>query len=41
VLLQKSGWHAVNYGSIPFLMLAAGAALWLMRRRRAAVADAK
>lgn len=41
VLLQKSGWHAVNYGSIPFLMLAAGAALWLMWQRRAAVADAK
>jgi MFS family permease len=41
VLLQKSGWHAVNYGSIPFLALAAGAALWLMWQRRAAVADAK
>jgi MFS family permease len=36
VLLQKSGWHAVNYGSIPFLALAASATLWLMWRRRAA-----
>ena len=35
VLLNKSGWHAVNYGSIPFLVLAAGATLWLMWRRRA------
>jgi MFS family permease len=34
VLLHKSGWHAVNYGSIPFLVLAAGATLWLMWRRR-------
>jgi hypothetical protein len=34
VLLNKSGWHAVNYGSIPFLVLAAGATLWLMWRRR-------
>jgi MFS family permease len=36
VLLNKSGWHAVNYGSIPFLVLAAAAALWLMWKRRAA-----
>ena len=35
VLLQKSGWQAVNYGSIPFLLLAAGATLWLMWQRRA------
>ncbi|HEX2827307.1 MAG TPA: MFS transporter [Burkholderiales bacterium] len=41
ILLQKSGWHAVNYGSIPFLVIAAGAALWLVWQRRAAVADAK
>ena len=34
VLLHKSGWHAVNYGSIPFLVLAAGATLWLMWQRR-------
>jgi MFS family permease len=33
LLLQQSGWNAVNYGSIPFLLLAAGATLWLMRRR--------
>ncbi len=36
VLLHKSGWHAVNYGSIPFLVLAASATLWLMWKRRAA-----
>lgn len=34
MLLSRSGWHAVNYGSIPFLLLAAGATVWLMRRRR-------
>jgi MFS family permease len=36
VLLNKSGWEAVNYGSIPFLLLAAAATLWLMWQRRAA-----
>ena len=41
ILLQKSGWHAVNYGSVPFLVIAACAALWLMWQRRAAVAGAK
>jgi MFS family permease len=40
VLLNKSGLHAVNYGSIPFLVLAAGATLWLMWQRRAARAAA-
>ncbi|MDP2242211.1 MAG: MFS transporter [Burkholderiales bacterium] len=34
LLLHQSGWHAVNYGSIPFLFLAAAATLWLMWRRR-------
>jgi MFS family permease len=34
VLLNKSGWHAVNYGSIPFLLLATAATLWLMWQRR-------
>lgn len=34
VLLNVSGWPAVNYGSIPFLILAAAATLWLMWRRR-------
>ncbi|HUP95886.1 MAG TPA: MFS transporter [Burkholderiales bacterium] len=34
VLLNKSGWHAVNYGSIPFLVIAAAATLWLMWQRR-------
>lgn len=36
VLLHKSGWHAVNYGSIPFLVIAAAATLWLMWQRRVA-----
>lgn len=36
LLLNQSGWHAVNYGSIPFLLLAAAATVWLMRQRRAA-----
>jgi MFS family permease len=34
VLLHQSGWHAVNYGSIPFLVVAAVATLWLMWQRR-------
>jgi len=34
MLLNKSGWHAVNYGSIPFLVMATAATLWLMWRRR-------
>lgn len=34
VLLHKSGWHAVTYGSIPFLLLAFAATLWLMWQRR-------
>ena len=33
LLLNKSGWHAVNYGTIPFLLLALGFTLWLMRMR--------
>ena len=36
LLLNKSGWHAVNYGSIPFLLVAAAATVWLMWQRRAA-----
>jgi MFS family permease len=40
VLLHKSGWHAVNFGSIPFLVLAACATLWLMWHRRTARAAA-
>jgi MFS family permease len=36
VLLHHSGWHAVNYGSIPFLGIAAAATLWLMWQRRLA-----
>jgi MFS family permease len=38
LLLNKSGWHAVNYGSIPFLILALVATLWLIWQRRGAVA---
>jgi hypothetical protein len=34
LLLNKSGWHAVNLGSIPFLTLATAATLWLMWKRR-------
>lgn len=36
MLLNRAGWHAVNYGSIPFLLLATASTLWLMKRRRAA-----
>ena len=36
LLLSKSGWHAVNYGSIPFLLVATSATLWLMWQRRGA-----
>ncbi len=35
LLLNISGWRAVNYGSILFLMLAAAATVWLMWQRRA------
>ena len=35
LLLSKSGWNAVNYGSIPFLLIAAAATAWLMWQRRA------
>lgn len=34
MLLNASGWHAVNYGTIPFLLLALGVTLWLMWLRR-------
>ena len=36
LLLNKSGWDAVNYGSIPFMLIALGATLWLMWQRREA-----
>jgi len=35
LLLNKSGWNAVNLGSIPFLALALAATIWLMWQRRA------
>ena len=34
LLLNKSGWHAVNVGSLPFLALALAATLWLLWQRR-------
>ncbi len=34
VLLQKSGWHAVNWGALPFILMAGFAVFWLMSRRR-------
>ena len=34
MLLHASGWHAVNYGTIPFLLLALGFTVWLMWLRR-------
>lgn len=37
LLLNKAGWHAVNWGSIPFLALATLATLWLMWLRRGGV----
>ena len=40
VLMSKSGWHAVNYGSIPFLVLAAAATFWLIWQRRPAASAA-
>jgi MFS family permease len=36
LLLNKSGWHAVNWGSLPFLLLATTATLWLIWQRRGA-----
>jgi MFS family permease len=36
LLLSQSGWHAVNYGSIPFLLISLAATLWLMWNRRTA-----
>jgi len=32
-----AGWHAVNLAMVPFLLLAAGALVWLMRQRQAAI----
>jgi MFS family permease len=34
LLLNKSGWQAVNYGSIPFMLLALAATVWLIWQRR-------
>jgi MFS family permease len=40
LLLNKNGWSAVNYGTIPFLLLATAATFWLMWQRRAAAVAA-
>jgi MFS family permease len=40
LLLDKAGWHAVNWGSIPFLTLATIATFWLMWQRRVAARGA-
>lgn len=36
LLLNQSGWKAVNYGSLPFVLIALSATLWLIGQRRAA-----
>ena len=36
MLLHQGGWHTVNYGTIPFLVIAAAATFWLMWQRRVA-----
>ena len=36
LLLHRSGWEAVNYGSLPFVLIALSATLWLIGQRRAA-----
>ena len=36
-LVTTRGWELLNYGSLPFIVIVAGAILWLgMKRRRAA-----
>ena len=35
LLLHRSGWEAISYGSIPFVLLAMAATAWLMWQRRA------
>lgn len=34
MLLHKGGWHTVNYGTIPFLVMVAAVTFWLMWHRR-------
>ena len=36
VLLNQSGWRAINYGSLPFVLAVIAATAWLMCVRRAA-----
>ena len=38
VLVNTAGWRMLNYVSLPLLVLAGAAALWLLLRRRVAVA---
>src|SRR5882672_702119 len=41
LLLNKSGWHAVNYGSLPFLVVALAATLWLIWQRKSKAEGAR
>ncbi|MGQ0525969.1 MAG: MFS transporter, partial [Betaproteobacteria bacterium] len=34
LLLNVSGWRAVNFGSVPFLLIATAATVWLIWQRR-------
>lgn len=40
LLLQKSGWSAVNWGALPFIAAAGFGVFWLLFRRRSAAAAA-
>ncbi len=40
-LITSRGWELLNYGALPFLVIAAVAVLWLMNQRRAASAIAR
>jgi len=39
-LVTSRGWDILNYGALPFLLIASCAILWLARRRRQAAAIA-
>jgi len=39
MILERNGWHILNYAAIPLVLASGGAVLWLMlKRRRAAIA---
>ena len=38
VVTSNRGWEMLNYGSLPFIVIAAGAILWLAAKRRRALA---